>query len=243
MEGSGVGVYMNGGALPVFDRLRRGLPAEEWYDFALRDNKMRRDMEDEARRLFAVEVARQRFDEANAFRPIGRRRGKGFFDFLDPNKNGVAKAFDPNRNGVARAFKPQNIAKAFDPVAKAFDPRRNGVKRGVEKIIRDTGAEKFITKTLPSTLIKEGIPAVAEFVGSKFGVGKQARQLGEMGAKEVSKVSGMGFKKGSPEMKAHMAKLRAMRKKKISGGTAFSVGFIGNQLVSDSLVMAIAKSV
>ena len=154
-----------------------------------------------------------------------RISGEGFFDFLDPNKNGVAKAFDPNRNGVAkafdpnrngvaRAFKPKNIAKAFDPVAKAFDPNRNGVKSGVEKIIKDTGAEKFVTKTLPSTLIKEGIPAVAEFVGSKFGVGKQARQLGEMGANEVSKVSGMGFKKGSPEMKAHMAKLRSMRKKK-----------------------------
>jgi len=27
--------------------------------------------------------------------------GGGFFDFLDPNKNGVARAFDPNQNGVA----------------------------------------------------------------------------------------------------------------------------------------------
>jgi hypothetical protein len=218
------GVYMSGGTLPVFERLRRGLPAkEEWYEFALMDNAKRaREYEDMARRQFMVEVAKQRFEEENAFRPIGRRKGKGFFD-------NIAKAFDPNRNGVARAFQPKNIAKAFDPVAKAFDPNRNGIKRGVEKIIKDTGAEKFITKTLPSTLIHQGIPAVAGFLGSKIGLGEQARQLGEMGAKEVSKVSGMGFKKGSPEAKAHMAKLRAMRKKKISGGTAFSVGFVGNQ--------------
>jgi len=34
-----------------------------------------------------------------------------------------------------------------------------------------------------------------------------------MGAKELGKVSGMGFKKGSKEAKAHMAKLRSMRRK------------------------------
>jgi hypothetical protein len=261
------GVYMNGGALPVFERLRRGLPAkEEWYEFALMDNAKRaKEYEDAMRRQFMVEVAKQRFEEENAFRPIGRRKkgngfsvgllgsesydtptqsipggmspkqkkevwakmmarkkakGEGFFD-------SIAKAFDPNRNGVARAFQPKNIAKAFDPVAKAFDPNRNGIKKGVEKIIKDTGAEKFITKTLPSTLIHQGIPAVAEFVGSKFGVGKQARALGEKGASELGKVSGMGFKKGSPEMKAHMAKLRSMRKKK--SGSGVSVGMVGNQ--------------
>jgi hypothetical protein len=115
---------------------------------------------------------------------------------------------------VAKAFQPKNIAKAFDPVAKAFDPNRNGIKKGVEKIIKDTGAEKFVTKTLPSTLIHQGIPAVAGFLGSKIGLGEQAKQLGKMGANELGKVTGMGFKKGSPEMKAHMAKLRAMRKKK-----------------------------
>ena len=149
--------------------------------------------------------------------------GTGFFDFLDPNKNGVAKAFDPNRNGIAKAFDPNR-----NGVAKAFDPNRNGIKSGIEKVIRDTGAEKFVTKTLPSTLIHNVLPGAAEFVGSKFGVGKQARQLGEMGANELGKVSGLGLKKGSPEMKAHMAKLRSMRKKKISGGTASSGGFFGN---------------
>jgi hypothetical protein len=123
-----------------------------------------------------------------------RIRGDGIFDFLDPRKNGIAKA--------------------FDPVAKVLDPNRNGIKKGVEKVIRDTGAEKFVTKTLPSTLIRQGIPAVAGFLGSKIGLGEQAKKLGQMGANELGKVTGMGFKKGSPEMKAHMAKLRSMRKKK-----------------------------
>jgi hypothetical protein len=108
--------------------------------------------------------------------------GEGMFDFLDPKKNGVAKAFDPRRNGVA-------------------------------KFVDDIGATKFITKTLPKTLIEKALPAAAEFVGSKFGVGKQARALGEKGATALKKVSGLGLKKGSPEMKAHMAKLRSMRKK------------------------------
>jgi hypothetical protein len=114
--------------------------------------------------------------------------GEGIFDFLDPKKNGVAKA-----------FRPKNIAKAFEPVTK---------------FANKTGITKFVTKTLPKTLIEKGVPMAAEFVGSKFGVGKQARALGEKGAKELKKVSGLGLKKGSPEMKAHMAKLRAMRKKK-----------------------------
>jgi hypothetical protein len=99
---------------------------------------------------------------------------------------------------IRNAFKPKNIAKAFDPVKKFADR---------------TGVSKFITKTLPKTLIEKGVPMAAEFVGSKFGVGKQARALGERGAKELKKVSGLGLRKGSPEMKEHMAKLRAMRRK------------------------------
>jgi hypothetical protein len=100
---------------------------------------------------------------------------------------------------IRNAFKPKNIAKAFKPVTRFADK---------------TGITKFVTKTLPKTLIEKGVPMAAEFVGSKFGYGKQARALGERGAKELKKVSGLGLKKGSPEMKAHMAKLRAMRKKK-----------------------------
>jgi hypothetical protein len=131
-----------------------------------------------------------------------RISGDGLFDFLDPNKNGLtsklSKAFDPNKNGVTSGL------------SKAFDPNKNGVT----KFVKDKGIDKFVTKTLPSTLIHQGIPAVAGFLGSKVGLGEQAKKLGDMGANELGKVTGMGFKKGSPEMKAHMAKLRSMRKKK-----------------------------
>ena len=119
--------------------------------------------------------------------PGGMMEGEGMWDWADPKKN-----------GLERAFRPKNIAKAFEPVTKFADR---------------TGVTKFVTKTLPKTLIEKGVPMAAEFVGSKFGVGKQARALGERGAKELKKVSGLGLKKGSPEMKEHMARLRAMRKK------------------------------
>ena len=63
--------------------------------------------------------------------------GKGVFDFLNPNKNGISKAFDPKRNGVAKAFDPKRngVAKAFDPkrngVTKAFDPKKNGLNKSI----------------------------------------------------------------------------------------------------------------
>lgn len=118
--------------------------------------------------------------------------------------------FDDIRN----AFKPKNIAKAFQPVERAFRPKNIAKAfEPVKKFADKTGVSKFITKTLPKTLIEKGVPMAAEFVGSKFGVGKQARAFGEQGAKELKKVSGLGLKKGSPEMKEHMAKLRAMRRK------------------------------
>lgn len=36
----------------------------------------------------------------------GMLEGGAWWDFLDPNKNGVANAFDPNKNGVANVFDP-----------------------------------------------------------------------------------------------------------------------------------------
>jgi len=133
-----------------------------------------------------------RADRFPSSRVSGNGMGVDMGDYSGMEGEGI---LDDIRN----AFKPKNIAKAFDPVKKFADK---------------TGVTKFVTKTLPKTLIEKGVPMAAEFVGSKFGVGKQARALGERGAKELKKVSGLGLKKGSPEMKAHMAKLRAMRKKK-----------------------------
>jgi len=35
----------------------------------------------------------------------GRKKGGAWYDFLDPQKNGVANAFDPNKNGFNDAMK------------------------------------------------------------------------------------------------------------------------------------------
>jgi hypothetical protein len=50
-------------------------------------------------------------DVKRALKGVGvRKKGRGAFDFLDPKKNGVAKAFDPNQNGIAESAK-----KTFTP--------------------------------------------------------------------------------------------------------------------------------
>jgi len=92
----------------------------------------------------------------------------------------MRNAFDPNKNGVA----------------KAFDPNQNGTT-------------EFITRTLPSTLIHQGIPAVAGTLGSMAGeviapelgivgavVGNQVgKQLGKMASDKIGEATGYGFKK------------------------------------------------
>lgn len=124
--------------------------------------------------------------------------GKGAFDFLDPKKNGVAKAFSP----VERAF-TKDIPKAFAP------------------------AEKVITRDIPSDLIHKALPATIgttvgglttlatgnPYVGGIAGATGGA-YLGKMAGDELGRKTGYGFKKGSQEAKDHMAKIRAMRKKK-----------------------------
>jgi len=75
-------------------------------------------------------------------------KGGGWMDdirnALDPNKNGVAKAFDPNQNGFNDSLKKteNDLGKVFDPnkngladsikntenvLGKVFDPNKNGV--------------------------------------------------------------------------------------------------------------------
>jgi len=135
--------------------------------------------------------------------------GGGDWDWLDPNKNGVAKAFDPNQNGVAQSV--------------------NNTTNSIKSSFEDGGeANKFFTRTLPSTLIHQGIPAVSGALGGLAGealfpeggfvsgiIGNQiGKQLGNVGADELGRATGYGFKKGSKEAKEHMAKIRAMRKKK-----------------------------
>jgi len=88
----------------------------------------------------------------------------------------------------------------------------------------------FGTKTLPSTLIHQGIPVAGSVLGGVAGealapeggpvsgiVGSQlGKQAGNMIADKVGKETGYGLKlkKGSQEAKDYMAKIRAMRGKK-----------------------------
>lgn len=48
--------------------------------------------------------------------------GGAWYDFLDPNKNGVANAFDPNKNGVGEAF---------NKVKHEFVDSDSGLRRGL----------------------------------------------------------------------------------------------------------------
>jgi hypothetical protein len=90
----------------------------------------------------------------------------------------------------------------------------------------ESGAKKFFTKTLPKTLIHQGIPTAVGMATTALtdnpALGAIAsKTVGKASADAVGKVSGMGvkrFAKGSPEAKEHMRKLREMRKPKIKGG-------------------------
>jgi len=90
----------------------------------------------------------------------------------------------------------------------------------------EKGAKKFFTKTLPKTLIHQGIPTAVGMATTALtdnpALGAIAsKTVGKASADAVGKVSGMGvkrFAKGSLEAKEHMRKLREMRKPKIKGG-------------------------
>jgi len=121
--------------------------------------------------------------------------GGGMWDWADPKKNGVAKAFDPKQNGVADAFKPGGSAEQF------------GRQVGHYGIPALTGALGGLAGGVLGGIATGG--AGGEFVGGVAG-----SALGSKAGNEINKAIGIGFKKGSPEAKAHMAKIRAMRKGK-----------------------------
>jgi hypothetical protein len=119
-----------------------------------------------------------------------------------------------------------NIGKAFKKLGKDIKKGFNKeIAKPAEKVIvKDIGG--YVTKKkggLATDLIKFGIPAVAgatlgavgSLAGPVSGVAGSAlgSKLGSMGASELRKKTGTGFKKGSQEAKDHMARIRAMRRK------------------------------
>ena len=59
------------------------------------------------------------------------KKGSGMFDFLDPNKNGVAAAFDPNRNGVADSFRPETMKRRGKKIGAYVIPAAGSALGGV----------------------------------------------------------------------------------------------------------------
>jgi len=103
----------------------------------------------------------------------GGMKGKGMFDFLDPNKNGVADAFKP----------------VTEPIRETFTP--------------DLGrqiAKEAIYKGLPIAGATLGGIAGAEFgpVGSMAG-SYAGGEAGRMTANKIGELSGLGVRRGRPK--------------------------------------------
>jgi len=148
-------------------------------------------------------------------------QGNGAFDFLNPKKNGLSKA-------VSKTFsKPIPIPKA---VSNTFS-KPIQIPKAVSNTFSKKNTTNFFEHQLPSTLIHKGIPIVAGVIGSTLAeaavpeggpvsgfIGNQlGKQVGNQIANQVGKKTGYGFKKGSQEAKDHMAKIRAMKGKGITG--------------------------
>jgi hypothetical protein len=92
-------------------------------------------------------------------------------------------------------------------------------------------ASSSIGKAVIKTIAKEALPVVANTIGTAVaartgnqGLGNIASSLTtSLGNEGVKQATGGKLIKGSPEMKAHMARLRAMKKGK-SGGSFLPLG-------------------
>lgn len=133
--------------------------------------------------------------------------GMGFFDFLDPNKNGVAQALDPNRNGLADAFKAGGSAENFGKqVASTL------IHKGLP-VVGQVAGNALGDLLMPET---GGLGGMALGQAGKAG----GNALGDL----IGKETGYGLKKpkrfvkGSKEAKEFMASIRKKRSKRIYGG-------------------------
>jgi paraquat-inducible protein B len=130
---------------------------------------------------------------------------------------------------------PEDMRESVGKVAKA------GLRHALDGGSMKTRAQKAFVKVVPNKAIRKslvdlGKTATHEAVNAKpvTKVRRQIRDkynesvpqslkeplkdLGEASLKYGKKKMGYGLKKGSAEMKERMAKLRAMRKKKMTGG-------------------------
>jgi hypothetical protein len=122
--------------------------------------------------------------------------GQGMFDFLDPRKNGVAKAFDPNQNGIRdkmerKGFNNQGALNAVKRVGHYAIPATTGALGGLAGSAMGGLAGGIAGSAMGSY--------AGDKINQKIGIGLH---------------KGQGrYPKGSAEAKEHMARLRAMRRK------------------------------
>jgi hypothetical protein len=188
--------------------------ARSYLGFGLKEDAM--DTFDKARSYLGLGVAPPSRSYSGTPNPMGygihhhhhHHYHMGGGDIWDD----IGDAFNPDKNGLT-----QSVNNSTNTIKSSFEPGGD--------------ANQFFTRQLPSTLIHQGIPAVAGVLGGLAGealvpeggpvsgfVGNQiGKQFGKMGADELGRQTGYGFKKGSKEAKEHMARIRAMRGKGMGG--------------------------
>jgi hypothetical protein len=148
--------------------------------------------------------------------------GEGMWDWLDPNKNGVAKTFDPNQNGVA------------DAVKSTFTP---DLGRAI--------AKPLIHEALPaviSTLASSGTTALTGNPLAGFAVGQTlGKYAGKKAGDALGNEVGLGLKpkrlvKGSAEAKAFMASIRKKKGGKGLYGGAIPAPHSRNVITDPSML-------
>ena len=149
-------------------------------------------------------------------------QGQGFWDFLDPQKNGVSAAFEP----VAQAFKPSGaIAKEFSPtgaIAQAFKPHGKAQEFGeqVGQTLRNN--IRPIIHTGVGSAISYGLGDPTGLSGAVIGRAGLNRGIDEGLDKAnlgfgLNKKGARRFVKGSKEAKDYMASIRR-KKSGMRGG-------------------------
>ena len=158
--------------------------------------------------------------------------GGGMWDWADPRKNGVAKAFDPNQNGVAQAFAPvTNVVQQIPVKKNQWEDLGKRVRDQMEKHnLNNRGALQGL-KTAGHYAIPATTSALGGIAGTTLGAlttgglggfagGIAGSAAGSYAGDKINQKLGIGlhkrkgrFAKGSQEAKDHMRRIREMRRK------------------------------
>ena len=122
--------------------------------------------------LWKLQHAKERAAEISGRRKIrtpnergvgGSLRGGNWWDFLDPNKNGVANAFDPNKNGFTQHI-INPIVDTANKVGNEFTNPNSILSQGIVDAANKINNEF----TNPNSLLNQGINDAANKVANEF---------------------------------------------------------------------------